>query len=489
MPPSIGEVIRTAAARHPAREALVHGTGRWTWHDLDTEIDRWAGALRDAGVRAGDRVAVASHPEPRFLFAFLAAARLGAVFQGLNPRSRPDELRYLLADSEPRVVLDPAALLGDAALEQGTLGGDELRRALRVATPLAADPVVDPGSAALIVYTSGSTGRPKGALLSHTSLITTARIQGERTFTGGAPSMLCNLPINHVGSVGNICMTVLVAGGRLVFQDLYDPREALALLERERVEYWGAVPTMLQLSVATDLWERADLSHLKAILWSGGAASPALVSELRRRCDRLVMSYGSTETVGEVCFADPDADDDVLTRTIGRPAAEYEIRILGEDGADAPDGEPGEIVVRGACRALGYWRDPGATARLIDPDGWLHTGDLAVRRPDGNLELVGRTHEMFKSGGYNVYPREIEIALESHPAVQAAAVLGVPDDLYGQVGHAWVQASGGATDPDELIAHLRERLARYKVPKRLTIVSELPLLGIGKVDKRALAGR
>ncbi|MER7500938.1 AMP-binding protein [Nonomuraea pusilla] len=488
MPPSIGDVIRAGAARHPAREALVHGANRWTWHDLDAEVDRWAGTLAGAGVRAGDRVAVASQPEPRFLFAFLAAARLGAVFQGLSPKSRPDELRYLLADTEPRVVLDPAGLLQGAGLERAVLGGEELARALDAAAPLAAGPAVDPGSAALIVHTSGSTGRPKGALLSHTSLIATARIQAERTFTGEAPSMLCNLPINHVGSVGNICMTVLVAGGRLVFQDVYDPREALALLERERVEYWGAVPTMLQLSVATDLWPRADLSHLKAILWSGGAAPRALVAELRRRCDRLLMSYGSTETVGEVCFADPGADDDVLTRTIGRPAAEYEVRLVAADGADVPDGEPGEIVVRGACRAIGYWRDPEATSRLIDADGWLHTGDLAVRRPDGNLELVGRTHEVFKSGGYNVYPREIELALESHPAVQVAAVLPVPHDLYGHVGHAWVQSPGGA-DPGELLAHLRHRLAAYKVPKHLTVVEELPLLGIGKVDKRALAGR
>ncbi|SEM63209.1 class I adenylate-forming enzyme family protein [Nonomuraea pusilla] len=488
MPPTIGDVIRAGAARHPTREALVHDARRWTWQDLDAEVDRWAGTLVEAGVRAGDRVAVAAHPEPRFLFAFLAAARLGAVFQGLNPKSRPHELRYLLDDSEPRVVLDPAGLLEGAGLEQATLAGDELSRALRAATPLAADPAVDPGAAALIVYTSGSTGRPKGALLSHTSLIATARIQGGRIFTGEAPSMLCNLPINHVGSVGNICMTVLVAGGRLVFQDAYDPRGALELLERERVEYWGAVPTMLQLSVATDLWPRADLSQLRAILWSGGAAPQALVSELRRRCGRLLMSYGSTETVGEVCFADPDADDDVLTRTIGRPAAEYEVRLLGQDGAETPAGEPGEIVVRGACRALGYWRDPAATSRLIDADGWLHTGDLAVRRPDGNLELVGRTHEVFKSGGYNVYPREIELALEAHPAVQVAAVLPVPDELYGQVGHAWVQSPGGA-GPDELLAHLRHRLAAYKVPKRLTVVSELPLLDIGKVDKRALAGR
>ncbi|HZV72266.1 MAG TPA: class I adenylate-forming enzyme family protein [Conexibacter sp.] len=488
---SIGAVVRAQAAATPEREVLVHRDARWTWAQLDAEADRWAAMLRAAGVASGDRVAVAGRPEPRFLFALLGCARIGAVYQGLDPKHRAEELRYVLGDSEPCIVLDPADLLADVELAVRRLAGRELLDALAAAQSVPAEQLdaVDPRSPVAIVYTSGSTGKPKGALIAHEAFVRTAEIQTARWFVTEAPSMLCNLPINHVGAIGNICASVLVAGGRLVFQERFDADEVLELIARERIDHWAAVPTMLQLSVASERWDDADLSSVRAVLWSGGAAPLQLVAELRRRFGALRMSYGSTETIGEVCFADPDADDDVLAHTIGRPASEYEVRLATPDGGTCAAGEPGELVVRGICQALGYWRNPAATAELLDADGWLHTGDVAVERPDGNLELVGRTREMYKSGGYNVYPREVELAIEEHPGVEVAAVVALADELYGEIGHAWVQAPASAVDAEALQEHLRARLANYKVPKHVTVVEELPLLSIGKVDKHALRAR
>lgn len=487
----IGDIVSSGADIHGDREAVTFKNQRWTWRDLERESRRWATMLQDVGVSPGDRVAVAGNPEPRFLFAFLGATRLGAVFQGLSPRNTPDELRFLLDDSEPAIVLDLLGILTDLEFAGPRLTATEVSAGLDSVDPMTREALdrVSADQAAIIVYTSGSTGRPKGALISHDALIRTAEVQARRVFTSAHPSMLCNLPINHIGSVGNICCTVLVAGGRLVFQDLFDPGEVLTLIEEERIEYWGGVPTMLQLSVNSDKWRSADLASLRAILWSGGAAPLPLIRELRRKCERLQMSYGSTETAGEVCFSDADADDETLAHTIGRPADEYEVRIIDEHAAECPEGVAGEITVRGPCRPIGYWRSPDATGKLIDDEGWLRTGDLALRRADGNLVLVGRTHDVFKSGGYNVYPKEIELALEAHPSVQVAAVIPVDDALYGQVGHAWIQPSRTPVDPAGILDDLRQRLAGYKIPKRIIVVQEMPLLAVGKVDKNALKAR
>ena len=223
---------------------------------------------------------------------------------------------------------------------------------------------------------------------------------------------------------------------------------------------------------------------MQLIIWSGSAAPRDLILQLREICPNLSSSYGLTESVGSVTYAVGTDDLDILADTIGFPCPAYEFRLASPEGVEVGVGEPGEIQVRGDFIMLGYWNRPEATSEAIDAEGWLHTGDLGVSRPDGAIRLIGRLKEMFKSGGYNVYPREIEIALESHPAVRLAAVIGVPDPVYSEVGHAFVVADG--ITEAELREHCRTRLANYKVPKRFTIRSDLPLLPIGKIDKRAL---
>jgi len=506
----ISDSVPYHARLTPDREAVVLGERRLTYAELEREVDRCAGALLASGVVKGDRVALLMTPRPEYLVTFLATARIGAVWLGLNPRYQIDELRYIVGDASPTLLLGMGRIeerdyrpdLELLAKEQPSirrvvvLGGEgraveeDFSRFVaegssvdvsRVATAGAA---VEPMDAALIVYTSGSTGRPKGALLSHHGLAHCAKVQGERWPTREPIRILNNFPINHVACTGDICAWVLVAGGTIVFMESFDPKGSLDAIERERLNVWGGVPTMLQLCMAVPDFDRRDLSSLEYVLWGGAAAPRPLLERLARLGVKLATSYGMTESCGSVTYTDLDADLDTLAETVGRPHPGYEVRVVREDGETCAAGEEGEIQVRGDFLMLGYFNRPEATAETLDREGWLHTGDMACAREDGNLRLVGRKSQMFKSGGYNVYPREVEIVLESHPAVAMAAVVGVPDPLYQEVGHAFVLPRGDAEpSEDELRSYLRGRLANYKVPKRLFVRRELPMLPVGKIDR------
>ncbi|MEZ4586074.1 MAG: AMP-binding protein [Gemmatimonadales bacterium] len=346
--------------------------------------------------------------------------------------------------------------------------------------------MVDPSAVCLIVYTSGTTGRPKGAMITHQGLVHVARVQ--RAIWPVEPlRMINNLPVNHIGCVGDITADTLVAGGTLIFQEEFDPGQMLRTVEDERVTLFGHIPTALQLVVGHPDWERTDFSSVQLIIWEGAAAPIDLIEALRAKCPSLANAYGMTETVGSVTFTFDATETDVLASSVGWPVPEYQVRIATAEGASVAPGDPGEVQVKGGFVTVGYWRRPKETQELFTEDGWLRTGDLAVERPDGAYQLIGRLKEMFKSGGYNVYPREIEQVLESHPAVAGAAVIGVSDPLYAEVGHAFVLLHPGrAIESDALLRHCREQLANYKVPKRLTLVDGFPMLPVGKVDKQAL---
>ena len=264
----------------------------------------------------------------------------------------------------------------------------------------------------------------------------------------------------------------------------FEPEAALRLVETERVSVWGSVPSVFMMQAALPAFETVDLSSVELIVWEGAAMPGEMVRRLAAIGPPLATNYGMTETTSAVTLVDPTHDLDVLTDTVGVPFDEVEVR-LDADGALAPTGEAGEVQTRSPLVMLGYWRDPEATAAAFTADGWFRTGDLAVQRPDGRYRIVGRLKEMYKSGGYNVYPREVEAVLEGHGDVHAAAVVGAPDPLWQEVGVAFVvapRANAAALD-----AHCRARLAVYKVPKRFVLVEALPLLPIGKVDKAALA--
>jgi acyl-CoA synthetase (AMP-forming)/AMP-acid ligase II len=510
----ISDFVRWFAERTPDAEAAVLGDARITYAMLHERVDALARALLAAGVRKGDRVATLSPPNPDYLETFLASASVGAIWLGLNPKYRTDELTYVVSDAEP-VVLFARMQFGDrryddevaamvraapsishvVALDNaGVSSGSRSRAAFIDRGAITTDAQLaaarsDCGGrdACLLVYTSGSTGRPKGALLHHDGLITFSLGQN-RLWPLSSQRFLNYFPINHVGCAVDITMPTLAAGGCLVFMEQFAPDVALALMERERVSAWASVPTVFQMQLELADFDRYDLSAVELIIWEGAAMPVEVIRRLRMIQPLMATNYGMTETTSAMTIVEPTADEDVLANSVGVAFDGVEIRLVGDDGAEVAHGETGEVQARSMYNTLGYWRLPDATAAAFTADGWFRTGDLAMQHPDGRYRIVGRSKEMYKSGGYNVYPREVEDVLQSHGDVVMAAVVGCPDVRWQEVGVAFVVARAGL-HAEQLDAYCRERLANYKIPKRFVLCDALPLLPIGKVDKVELSRR
>jgi acyl-CoA synthetase (AMP-forming)/AMP-acid ligase II len=347
-------------------------------------------------------------------------------------------------------------------------------------------PVGGPDDPCAIVYTSGSTGAPKGALLSQAAMIRSAVISWEHWYGALTPQRtVVQHPINHVGWLVCECISTLVPGGTMFFQERFSGAETLRLVERERLNLWVAFPSMLMLAMDTPEFRSCDLSSLRTVALGMSATVDVMRAFQSRTGAAMRVSYGLTEASGgAVTATGPDDALEVVATGIGRPLPGVGVRLAADGGEPPAPGQPGELLVRDRCLFLGYLNRPDATAAALDGAGWLHTGDIAVADGAGGLRLVGRRHEMFKSGGYNVYPTEVETVVGRHPAVSAAAVVEVADELWGEVGVAFVvPRPGGRVDEVELRAFALEQLANYKVPKRFVLLDALPELPNGKFDR------
>ncbi len=511
--PLIPDYLRWYATRTPAATFAIEEERRLSYAETADEVDRWAAALVGAGIRPGDRVGVFGDPCPEFLVALLAILSVGGVYVGLNPKYTEGELEHVVSDSGARLLLGIAAdrpeqaaklealrdtvptvervALLDAAGPARPAPTEDLERFLVENAASAAELAVarldrSPSEPAAIVYTSGSTGRPKGAVITQRGFVAAARTHAHHLLDTRA-STTCDLAINHVGCLVYEVFQTLACGGRLVCRRRFDPAGVLRTIEEHELAFWAAFPTMFLLSIQTVEWRTTDLSSLQRVFWSGARASDDILAALRGTGARLLTGWGLTEATGGVTFTREGADDRTLTETVGQPADGYELEVRDEHGRVCAVGEPGELCVRSVTITAGYLNRPEASAEAIDSGGWLRSGDMGTLDEDGNVRLVGRSSEMYKSGGYNVYPREVEIALEEHDAVTLAAVISIDDPVWGEVGHAFVAAAEGTTvDPDELREWARGSLANYKLPKRLYVEDELPMLSNGKVDKKEL---
>ena len=494
-----------------AHDAVVCGSERITYADLLRRVRACAAALGVAGIEPGDRVATLCNMQLEYLVLFLATSMVGAVWMGLNPRYREQELAHILVDAGPKILFtvtragnrdlvgEVRNLVAKAATvervialdaEDGESDFQGFRSFLASGRDLASaeqramsrsgrDPI-------LLVYTSGTTGRPKGALLTHEGLI--ARAMNQNRMWPCDPIRVINyLPINHIGGVGFISLYCLVGGGTQFLNEKFDPDQFLAQLRRERVTIWIGLPTIFLMALDRPGFTGARLPDLQWVISSGAALPTSAIRALRALGGQIGTSYGLTESSGSVCYAPPDIDDDTLSRTIGRPVPAGEVRLGDPDGNPVPRGTPGEVQLRPEWAMSGYLNRPDANRDVRTADGYVRTGDIGREDENGCIELIGRLKEMFKSGGYNVYPREVEQTLEEHPHVASCVVVPIADPLFQEVGVAFVQP---APDRAPHAAALREwcatRLANYKVPKQFRLIDQLPLLSIGKVDRVTL---
>jgi len=493
-------------AVQPHGVACIDSDHSISWSELGDLVDRAARRLHQAGVRAGDCVALLAPPSADFLVSFLASMRVDATWLGLNPKYTRRELEEVLRDAQPRLVLarrriadrdytaDLEAVQQDIAVAGGRLiwlernaAGSVSRDLLETgdlsALPFSATDIPSNPIAAL-VYTSGTTGKPKAARLTHRGLIRAALVRS--TVWDVAPLRLVhNVPINHVGGLGDLNCTAIVAGGTQVFLERFSAATTLQAIARHGVTYWYQAPTMFELCLSAPEAADVDWSSLQAAIWSGGHPSDALVAQLAAVAPRIGVDYSMTESIGPITLT-PLWANGGYDGGVGWPDPGRQLGIVAADGTVcAAAGQIGEVVVRDEWMFDGY-REGQNTVE--SRDGWFRTGDLATFDERGVWRLVGRSKEMFKSGGYNVYPREVEFVLETIPGVLSAAVVAVPDALYGEVGVAFVAVTD-TIRPYTLGALCRDLLANYKVPKRFEIVEALPMLPIGKVDKQTLRAR
>ena len=516
--PLISDYVAYWARERPGHAALVLDDHVTSYSEFESQVERCAKALVAAGVGCGERIAHLTTPRPEFMILYAAAARIGAIWLGLNPRARYDELSYIVGDSLPKllfsmpefeerefgddmrclseehpsieqlVVMAPEVVAPAISFESFLAGADDPG----AAAYKSACGQAEPGAAALIVYTSGSTGQPKGALLSQRGIVRSC-LEQCRHWWAEPFRIIVNVPVNHVGGAVQGSTQALVAGGTIVLMERFDPAAIPRVIDERRVTVMHQLPTMYQLTLDRPEMAEHDLSSLQVLIWSGARCPVELIAKLRRLAPKLFTSYGCTEIGGEVLYTADGASDEVLAEAVGLPVADFGGRLA--DAADrpvdeGPGGPEGEIQVKADVVMCGYFRRPEESAAVFTADGWLRTGDVARVRDDGQWQIVGRLKEMFKSGGYNVYPREVELVLESHPGVAMAAVVGAPDPVYDEVGFAFVvPAEGAAPMPEELDAFCRARLSNYKIPKRILVESTLPLLPIGKIDKTGLTAR
>lgn len=508
-------VEKWAAAR-PAAEALVFGDERVTWAGFKKDMDRTAKAFLEAGVQKGDRIAMLSMARTEFPITFMAAGKIGAIWLGLSPKFTLDELRFILNDCRPAVLITLEEYMGQdlgptletlmaecGFLKKVLVIGSAIEGAASYAafvdrdrpeldeTLAARAAEVDEHDEALLLYTSGSTGKPKGVVHTHRSIVANIRMEIDKFYFGQDTRTLLHFPINHVAADVEIGFGAIMAGACLVLMDRFDPAATLAVIPGQRITALGQIPAMFLMEFKEPTFGQTDLSSLKSFLWAGAAAPRIMIDVLGNVCRQtgalMLTGYGSTETCGFVTYTEKGDGVEKLLKSAGKIVPPFELKIVDENRREVPVGQVGEIAVRGAFLMKGYFNDPQATAAVIDGQGWYYTSDLASKDADGYIYIAGRRSEMYKSGGENVYPREVEDLIETHPAVLFAAVIGVPDEIYQEVGWAYAMLKPGQEVSEEKLQQLcKEKLANFKVPKRFFVRPLLPLLASGKVDKMGL---
>lgn len=527
---TVPALVEDAALRHGDTEALVDGELRLTYAQLALEVDRYARGFVAAGVGAGDRAAMWAPNCAEWMLAALGLLRAGAVLVPLNTRFKGGEAAYIIRDAGASTLVTVRGFLGSdypamlAGQDTGDLARIILLRdegepadagAAGAAVPvtglhefLQAGEGVDPAASAAraagvqaddvsdLIFTSGTTGHPKGAAATHAQSLRTFGTWSSIVGLAAGDRYLVVNPFFHTFGYKAGILACLMAGATVVPEPIFDSSAVMARIESERISVLPGPPTLYQTLLSDPRRAEHDLASLRLGVTGAAVVPVELVQAMRDELgfDTVLTAYGLTESCGTVTMCRRSDPPEVVAATSGRAIPGLEVRAVA-DGADAAPGEPGEIVVRGYTVMPGYWGNEAATAEAIDAEGWLHTGDIGILDPAGNVTITDRVKDMFVVGGFNAYPAEIEAILRGHGAVGQVAVVGVPDERMGEVGCAYVvpTTAAAASDPrsigQSILSWSRGAMANYKVPRGVVLVDALPVNASGKVLKRELRQR
>jgi len=499
--PGIGSWLVKRALLTPAKEAVVDGEKRLSYRELNRRVNRLSHALLGMDLQIGDRVAILSYNRLEFLEVIMAAAKLGLILVPLNWRLTAPELAFILNDSGAETLffdtgfVELAEGVGDQTpLRQFVAFGEKDMPRARAYETLIADkpasePAIDPApdldTPHIIMYTAGTTGKPKGAILSQgASFWNALNLNLAMDFTSGDRNLLV-LPMFHIGGIGLFTLPMIYNGATVVIQRTFEPAQTLALLREENISLFFGVPAIFLALVQHPAF-KAEVFKSVRIVMSGGAPLPvSLVEQYHQAGIVLQQGFGMSEAAPSISTLEKGM---ALKKagSIGRAVMHLQARVVDDNLQTLAAGSVGELVIRGPNLMQGYWNRPEATAEAFS-DGWFHTGDLARMDTDGCLYIVERKKDMFISGGENVYPAEVENIIFQLPQIAEAAVIGVKDPKWGEVGRAVIVIKEGrSVTVDEILDHLKGSLAKYKIPKSVVFIERLPRNAAGKVLKNNL---
>ncbi len=521
---TVGSLPARAAERWGAREAVWFRGRRWTFAELSAQVDQVAAGLIAAGVERGEKVALWMVNRPEWITTAFAVMKVGAILVPVNTRLRIEDVRYIVGQSDASTLIiakrsGPVDYLGMVRALAPSLGAGSHARVeeptlpkLRRVIVLGDEPrsgtidwhtmvengasagtgalhrraeAVDPDDTAFLMYTSGTTGFPKGVMHSHIII----RNVVERAFRMAiteTDTIMMYLPLFHLFGFSEGMLMSILTGARQVLTETFDPAESLRLIARERATIVHGFDTHFKELMEAHERSPEDLSSVRTgILATGMSSSIPIARRAWKVFGRFVSGYGMSEIAAGASLSALDSTEEQCVEASGYPAPGYEIRVVDPStGRDQPPGVPGEILVRGYMVMQGYYEKPEETAKTIDQDGWVHTGDMGLFRHDGHLRFMGRYKDMLKIGGENVDPMEVEAFLMTHPAINLAAVVALSDPRLSEVGVAFVKLEPGHTLGEaDVIAHCRSKIASFKIPRHVIFVDEFPMTSSGKIQK------
>jgi len=500
---TIGQVLDRGVERWGDSLALVscHQSKRYTWRELRDAADALARGLASLGIRRGDRVGLWSTNCAEWVLVHLACARAGAILVNVNPAYRTHELAFTLQKSRMKVlflwerdaraeyaqILDEARSGKQPSLEHAIFFGNERWEEMQTASAEICE-TIEPGDVANIQYTSGTTGQPKGVMLTHRNQVNNGRMLAGGMHYTKRDRICVPLPMYHCFGCVIGTMSALASGAAIIMPNwTFDPRATLQAVQAEKATALYGVPAMFIAELGLPDFKSYDLSSLRTGMMAG---APCPVEVMKRvmcemGCAELTIGYGQTESTPVVTMSAPDDPVELRVSTVGKALPCTEMKVVSVlDGQTVPTGEQGEVCARGYMVMKGYDGDPESTARAIDAEGWLHTGDVGVMREDGYIHLTGRAKDMIIRGGENVYPRELEEFLYTHPKVAEVQVVGIPDERLGEVVVAWVRLkSDEKATEEELRKFCEGKIAYFKIPQYVRFVEQFPMTVTGKIQK------